>query len=87
MASEENYKEASKHILGASKEVAEIFVDILDKCINDPSRSLSSALDPAPSAKGQPYGILSHVSDGMNAEKSIHKKSDQIQKEIKKWMK
>ncbi|HVD96566.1 MAG TPA: hypothetical protein VNB90_00085 [Cytophagaceae bacterium] len=87
MVSEENYKEASKHILGASKEVAETFVDMLDKCVKNPSQPLLATLDPAPSAKGQPYGSLSHVSSASNIEKSFYKKSEQIQKQIKKWMK
>jgi hypothetical protein len=48
----------SEHTRGASKEVAKIFVDLIEKCVIDPSRQLIAELDPDPSPKGEKEGLL-----------------------------
>jgi hypothetical protein len=73
-----NLHEASAHLKGASKEVAEIFVHILNQPSSD--RITTSGKDPNPSPKGKHYLKYGPT-------KETKKKMDDLLKEMEKWIK
>ena len=87
LASEKNYREASKHIVGVSKEVAAIFVDMLERSIKDPAKPLVAVLNPVPSEKGEEYGVLKRAADAISLGTSVEKTSKNIENKIKEWIK
>lgn len=59
-------RDATTHLEGASREVAQIFIDSLDACLHHPSAGLvASGSGPAPSPRGSPSCTLIRVGSGI----------------------
>ena len=77
---------ASSHLVGASKEITEIFIDTLSRNCAAPDKPLSaSGIDPNPTPKAEPFAKYVAMKKAQEAEKKAEDWINEIEKWFDKW--
>ena len=85
-SSESVFRETSKHIRGASKEVAQIFVEMLEHIIQNEGAELIAISNPAPSPKGAEEGVLKKTADTMRTAKGTKEVLEDWGNDFNDWI-